>query len=240
MKINGNDPMGTAIMDYYKTGKADKLRMLSIMFEEDETPVPYLFRTFPEMPELEQKALGLVRGKVLDVGAGAGCHSLFLQEHGIDVTAIDISPLSCEVMRDRGIIDVKCVDLFDENFIGQYDTALMMMNGIGVAGTLKNLPNLFYRLNKLLAKDGQVIAESCDLRYIYEDAEGYFDPNIIDRYYGEMDYQIQYKDIKGESFYWLYVDYKTLNMVAESCGWKCELILEGDNCNYLTRLTRNI
>ena len=64
------------------------------MFDEDEIPVETLFRDYDSMPPLEHHALDLVKGRTLDVGAGAGCHSLVLQERGIDVDAIDISPLS--------------------------------------------------------------------------------------------------------------------------------------------------
>ena len=97
------DPMGRAISDYFTTGKAAKLRVFSPMFEEDEIPVPTLFRTFEEMPETERKALDLAKGRTLDVGAGSGCHSLVLQQRGIDVTAIDISHLSVLTMQQRGV-----------------------------------------------------------------------------------------------------------------------------------------
>ena len=92
------DPMGAAILDYQTKGKAGKLSILSSMFEEDEMPVKHLFRNLEEMPILEQKALSLAKGKVLDVGAGAGCHALALQAQSIAVKAIDISPLSCQAM----------------------------------------------------------------------------------------------------------------------------------------------
>lgn len=90
-----NDPMGAAIRDYQSKGKASHLRVLSSMFDEDEMPVAHLFRTFNQMPRLEQKALSMAKGRVLDIGAGAGCHALALQERGLEVKAIDISPLSC-------------------------------------------------------------------------------------------------------------------------------------------------
>ena len=98
-----NDPMGAAIRDYQSKGKASRLRVLSSMFDEDEMPVAHLFRTFNQMPRLEQKALSMAKGRVLDIGAGAGCHALALQERGLEVKAIDISPLSCEVMSERGV-----------------------------------------------------------------------------------------------------------------------------------------
>ena len=104
--------MGRAIVEYYKTGKAGKLRVLSSMFYEDEIPVATLFRTYEEMPALERTAMDLCKGRTLDVGAGAGCHSVVLKERGLDVMAIDISQLSVDVMKERGI-DARNINFFE-------------------------------------------------------------------------------------------------------------------------------
>lgn len=232
-----HDPMGAAIKDYFLTGRADKLRVLSSMFDEDEMPVDYLFRTLRRMPELEQKALQLANGKILDVGAGAGCHALALQEDGQNVKAIDISPLSCEVMRKRGIGDVECKNLFDADLQQGYDTILLLMNGTGLAGKLKNLPLLLNRLSMLLNDGGQVLVDSSDLKYLFETEDGLsFDtPND---YYGEVDYRMKYKDIEGKPFDWLYVDYPRLSKTAASCGFNCQLISKGAHYDYLAQLRK--
>lgn len=261
------DPMGAAILDYLQTGKAGKLRVLSSMFEEDEMPVKHLFRTYKEMPMLEQKAIDLAKGRVLDVGAGAGCHTLALQEkmeqqdkkkpakkHLLSVKAIDISPLSCEAMRLRGVKDIECINLFDEHLRNGYDTILLLMNGTGIAGKIANLPSLFLRLKALLNSGGQILIDSSDLKYIYENEDGSFDIDLAGAYYGEVDYQMIYdgihkkdpsgktpKDItvKGDSFDWLYVDFPLLKSIAETCGLHCELIVEGNHYDYLARISRN-
>lgn len=136
----GKDPMGAAIADFFRHGKAGRLRVFSSQFDEDEIPVASLFRTFDEMPVLEQKALELADGRILDVGAGSGCHSLALKKMGKKSLAIDISPLSVEVMRERGL-DVEQADLFDEHFCGEFDTVLMLMNGSGIVGKLSRFPD---------------------------------------------------------------------------------------------------
>lgn len=133
------DPMGAAILDYQKSGRAGRLRVLSSMFEEDEMPVKHLFRKVEEMPMLEQKALQLTKGRVLDIGAGSGCHTLALQEKGLEVKAIDISPLSCEAMELRGVKDAECINLFDEHLETGFDTILLLMNGTGIAGKIEHL-----------------------------------------------------------------------------------------------------
>ena len=227
--------MGAAILDYQTKGKAGKLSILSSMFEEDEMPVKHLFRNLEEMPMLEQKALSLAKGKVLDVGAGAGCHALALQAQSIAVKAIDISPLSCEAMELRGVMDAECINLFDEHLESGFDTILLLMNGTGIAGKIENLPALFNRLKALLNKDGQILIDSSDIKYIYENEDGSFDINLNAAYYGEVDYQMVYKDVKGDSFDWLYVDFPLLKSIAESCGLHGELIAEGEHYDYLAR-----
>lgn len=229
------DPMGAAILDYQKSERVGRLRVLSSMFEEDEMPVKHLFRNLEEMPMLEQKALSLAKGKVLDVGAGAGCHALALQAQSIAVKAIDISPLSCEAMELRGVMDAECINLFDEHLETGFDTILLLMNGTGIAGKIENLPALFNRLKALLNKDGQILIDSSDIKYIYENEDGSFDINLNAAYYGEVDYQMVYKDVKGDSFDWLYVDFPLLKSIAESCGLHGELIAEGEHYDYLAR-----
>ena len=230
------DPMGRAIADYHKSNKASRLRVFSPMFEEDEIPLTTLFRNYESMPEIERKALDLAKGRVLDVGAGAGCHSLVLQEKGMNVTAIDISPLSVETMKERGVKKV-----FEQDFFtleGQYDTILMLMNGIGIVGTLERMPEFFKQLDKILAPGGQVLCDSSDISYVFEDEEGMIDiPNEMD-YYGEHSFQMQYKDIIGEPFDWLYIDADTLKQKAGRCGYVVEVVAEGGHYDYLARLTK--
>lgn len=231
------DPMGSAINDYYKNGRAAHLRVLSSMFEEDEMPIAHLFRSEQEMPQLEKRALTLVRGRVLDVGAGAGCHALALQEHGFEVKAIDVSPLSCDVMKARGIEDVECVNLFDTQLQSKFDTILLLMNGTGIAGKLSRLPLLLNRLKELMAEGAQILIDSSDLKYIYENEDGSMDIDLGGNYYGEVDYQMVYKNVKGDSFDWLYVDPTLLTVSCEQCGLKCEIIEKGEHYDYLAQIT---
>ena len=229
--------MGRAIADYHKTKKASKLRVFSPMFEEDEIPLTTLFRSYKSMPEIERKALDMAKGRVLDVGAGAGCHSLVLQERDVDVTAIDISPLSVETMKERGVKKV-----FEQDFFTltdqQYDTILMLMNGIGIVGTLERMPEFFKQLDKILAPGGQVLCDSSDISYVFEDEDGMIDiPNEMS-YYGEHSFQMQYKDTIGEPFDWLYIDADTLKQKAGRNGYAVEVVAEGEHYDYLARITK--
>ena len=232
------DPMGRAIADYHKNKTASKLRVFSPMFEEDEIPLTTLFRTYKSMPEIERKALDMAKGKTLDVGAGSGCHSLVLQERDIDVTAIDISPLSVETMKERGVNKVLEQDFF--TLEGQYDTILMLMNGIGIVGTLERLPEFFKKLDKILAPGGQVLCDSSDISYVFETEEGIIELPEDMSYYGEHSFQMQYKDTIGEPFNWLYIDADTLKEKAVRSGYAVEVVAEGEHNDYLARITKKV
>ncbi len=231
-----HDAMGAAISDYFHNGRAGRLRGCSKLFDEDEIPVPHLFRTFDEMPSLEQKALTMARGRVLDVGAGAGCHALALQERGVDVTAIDISPLSCEVMQQRGIHRVDCCDVTGGMGGERFDTLLLLMNGIGMAGTLSRLPRFLSGLKTLLAPGGRIIVDSSDLKYLFDEDEVPSEMEQDGTYYGEVDYQMIYRDTIGAPFDGLYIDFRMLQRVARTVGLSCRLIAEGEHYDYLAML----
>ncbi|MBE6341007.1 MAG: class I SAM-dependent methyltransferase [Bacteroidales bacterium] len=234
MEIN-KDPMGRAIADYQSNGKVARLRVFSPMFDEDEIPVKTLFRRYKEMPKIERRALDMSRGRVLDVGAGAGCHSLALQDKGIDVTAIDISPLSVATMRQRGVKNVVEQDFF--TLKGQYDTILMLMNGIGIVGRLERMAEFFKQLDILLAEGGQLLCDSSDICYLYEDEDGVIElPS--EGYYGEQTFRMQYKDVQGDSFPWIYIDADTLTQVANANGYNVDIVAEGEHYDYLARIVK--
>jgi SAM-dependent methyltransferase len=208
------------------------------MFYEDEIPVAALFRSFEEMPPQEQEAIRLCRGRVLDVGAGSGCHSLVLMERGYDVVAMDISQLSVDVMKERGV-DAVNVNFFDGTYVEKFDTLLFAMNGVGIVGKVENLGNFFRSARRLLAPGGQLLLDSSDISYVFMDDDGSFDVDLAAGYYGEIDYSMRYKNIKGEPFDWLYIDFETLSMYAEEHGFKCEKCIDGEHYDYLARLTLN-
>lgn len=230
------DPMGAAIADYFAHHKADRLRVFSSQFDEDEIPVKELFRTLPEMPELEQTALQLAQGTILDVGAGSGCHALALQEMGKEVCAIDISPLSVEVMRKRGVRNVRQMNLFDPHFLETFDTIVMLMNGSGIIGKLENMAAFFQKMKQLLRPGGCILMDSSDLRYLFEEEDGSFLIDLAGDYYGEIDFRMQYKKTKGDVFDWLYVDFQTLSLYAAQNGFEAEKVKEGAHYDYLACL----
>lgn len=231
------DPMGTAIADYHRNGKAGRLKVFSSQFEEDDFPVENLFRALADMPALEQAALRMAEGRILDVGAGSGCHSLALKEMEKEVVSIDISPLSVEVMQDRGLTEARLVNFFNKEFVDCFDTILLLMNGSGIVGKIENLPEFFLRVKQLLKPGGCVLMDSSDLRYLFEEEDGSMVIDLAAGYYGEIDFRMQYKKVRGEAFDWLYIDFDTLSMYASQYGIEVEKVQEGEHYDYLAKLT---
>lgn len=227
------DPMGMAIKDYFYKPSGQKITVVSPDFDDDYIPVSTLFRNFESMPLAEKKALDMCRGSILDVGAGSGCHTLHLQSEGKEVYAIDVSPYAVEVMKERGVQKCSNTNFFDDKFVGQFDTILMMMNGIGIVGKVDCLPQFFNRLKSLLSPNGFVVFDSTDLKYLYEDEEGGCLIDITSDYYGEVEFTMKYKKVVGYAFKWLYVDADTLNYYANQYGFKVEKVFDGGNYDYL-------
>jgi len=230
------DPIGQAVWDYVNGITGESIVVKTDIAEDELLSPSYFFRTFDEMPLQEQEALRRCSGKILDVGAGAGVHSLWLQDHGFDVDSLDISPLSCDTMRKRGI---KNVLLKDVNALKdqKYDTILLLMNGAGVAQTLPGLETLLQHLKSLLNPGGKILADSSDLLYLFTDENGETWVDIAsDTYYGEMEYQLSYKAIKGKTFPWLFVDPDTFADYAKLAGFTVKDKIAGAHFDYMVEI----
>jgi SAM-dependent methyltransferase len=241
--LKSNDLFGKALLDYYHYLQPDNnlksfenLVTSTNISDEDELPLPYLFRSYEEMPKLEQQALRLCRGKVLDVGCGAGIHSLWLQNKGFEVNAIDSSPGAVQVAIKRGIKNVAHIALLQE--IDTFDTILLLMNGTGIFELYKKTQNYLLHLKSLLKPGGQILIDSSDIAYMYK-GENLREINKT-RYYGELDYFIRYKNEIEAPTTWLYLDFDTLAKISNNTGFKCEKILDGEHFDYLARLTCQI
>lgn len=229
------DLFGKAILDYQTNNSPEDLVTETNISEADEMSVDYLFRSYNEMPKLEQKALQLAKGRILDVGCGAGSHTLFLQEKGLDVTAIDISPNAIEACRLRGLTDARVINVLDFDN-EKFDTILLLMNGTGIFGTLSKTTNYLQKLKTLLNPNGQILIDSSDIIYMFDadDDGSYLVP--ANGYYGELTFTVSYKNETEDTFPWLYMDYNTLQNAAHANGLHCELMLEGKHFDYLARI----
>jgi len=228
------DIFGKAMLDYQNGNYTEDLITATSISDEDVLPLPYLFRSFEEMPKLEQKALQLSNGKVLDVGCGSGSHSLYLQNKKITVKAIDISVGAIETAKLRGVKNAEVKDILEET--ETFDTILLLMNGTGVFQELSQITKYLKHLKSLLNPKGQILVDSSDIKYMYEDEDGGFWIDGHSNYYGELDYYLSYKGEDETPFKMLYLDFDTLCSACESVGLKCDLIMEGDHYDYLARI----
>lgn len=231
------DILGAALLDFHNGNYTEDIITYSSLDEKDTLPLPYLFRTYAQMPELEKKALALCKGSILDIGCGAGSHPLYLQEQGFDVTCLDQSKGAIAVCKARGIKNLHEGSLLEAD-LGTFDTLLLLMNGIGIAGQLKHIDLIFNRLKSLLNQNGQILLDSSDIMYMFEldDDGGYWIPEDTP-YYGEVRFTMEYKKQKSNEFSWLYLDFNTLQRAADFNGLSCELLFEGNHYEYLARLS---
>jgi SAM-dependent methyltransferase len=228
------DIFGKALLDFYNGNYTEDLVTSTQISDDDDLPLPYLFRSFKDMPILEQKALELAKGHILDIGCGSGLHSLYLQEKGLNVKAIDQSKGAIEVSKKRGVKNAEHKALLDET--GIYDTVLLLMNGTGIFQTLNDVPQYLKHLKSLLKENGQILIDSSDIKYMYEDEDGGFWIDTNANYYGELDYFLSYKGEKETPIKWLYLDFNTLLTSCASVGLTCEMIHEGEHFDYLARI----
>lgn len=231
-----DDVMGRALMEEYRHQNNVPLIVRTSVSDDEEYETAYFFRNFDEMPELEQKAIQLSKGKVLDVGAGTGIHALVLQKLGLDCHAIDISELSVQIMEERGVINATCQDFFELSK-QKYDTLLFLMNGIGLVENFDGFGKFFSQCKNLLNKDGQILFDSSDLIYLFEEEDGSFMIDLNDHYYGEVEFQVEYQGIPSEPFPWLFIDFDNLQNLAERHGFQAELLQRGAHYDYLARIT---
>lgn len=225
------DVLGRAITDYYFEESRYKLWVHDTHGPKVEMPVKIYFRDAEQMPDLELLALQMCKGKTLDIGAGAGSHALWLQEHHVSVKAIDISEGAVQVMKDRGVVQASVQDFFTIKQ-EKFDTLLLLMNGIGLVQNIQGLHRFLDIAKALLRKGGQILFDSSDVAYLYEDGI----PEL-EYYYGEIKCQYEYRRQKTEWFSWLYIDQKTVSNIAKSMGWNVEILFVDESDQYLARLT---
>lgn len=226
------EPHGKALMACWRGDQEARIGIEMTGAGTVMMPAAIYFRYEEELPGVEFYALQLCEGRILDVGAGAGAHCLWLQAAGMEVTGLDISPDAVTVMQERGVQQTACGSFLDFEDAGGYDTLLFMMNGIGVAGTLEGLGQFLAHAHTLVRPGGQILLDSADLREtgMELDAEA--------AYFGEIEYRLMFEDCIGEAYKWLYVDREELASIAREQGWATQIVYEAGEGSYLARLVK--
>ncbi|MDD4072694.1 MAG: methyltransferase domain-containing protein [Desulfobacterales bacterium] len=233
-------PYRHAMIDCYN---GDTLAKLIIYrddgYREDHCISTY-FQEGETLSSLNKAAIDLCRGNVLDVGGGAGRHSLALQKKGYRVCSIDICPEAVAIMKKRGVADARCVDVFDFDETS-FDTVLLMMHGIGVVKDLNGLQRFLVHARGLIHPEGQILMDSVDMRKTTNQVHlAYQEYNRRNgRYFGETQLIFEYRGKKGLPFKWLQVDHETLAEYARSAGWSCSIPYSFASGDYLACLQLN-
>lgn len=224
------DLFGQAILDFQHKSFESPLLIHNEYGPPEIIPMDRFFNHDDEFCKLDFFAMAQVREHILDIGAATGRHALYLQNQGHDITAMDISESCGVVMRELGVMKIIIDDIF--NFQGQaYDTIFMLMNGIGIAGSIEGLEKLLLHLKNMITPEGQLLVDSSDISYLYKDR-----PWPEDKYFGELSFQYEYKNMLGDLFHWLYLDQIKLVTIANSMGWTCQIISEDETDSFLARL----
>ena len=239
MNWKSMEPFGLALLDYFKGNS--KAELISI--REDglkiSQAVSYFFRGDNEFSSLEKKALSLCKGDILDIGAGTGSQSIFLSHLNFNVTSIDICPDAVTIMKQRGLKNVYCTDIFE--FKGWiFDTLLMMGHGIGLVETISGLDKFLVHVKTLTTANSQILLDSLDVKRTNDPGNlAYHESNRkAGRYIGEVRMKFEFQNQEGPYCGWLQIDAETLKEHAESAGWHCEIVCQEKSGDYLARLTK--
>ena len=224
------DIFGKALLDYYQNSFVPPLLLHNEYGPPETIPVDRFFWREDKFPDLELFALKQVHGKILEVGAGTGRHTLYMQNQGHDVSALDISASCGILMKKMGVEKIIIEDIYAYH-VNNYDTIIMLMNGIGIAGNINRLKKLLKHLKNLINPEGQLLLDSSDISYLYHGKDV---PK--DTYFGELKFHYEYRGIHDDPISWLYIDQNTLMGVANSTGWNCQIIFEDETEAFLARL----
>jgi len=194
------------------------------------------FSEYEDWSLVEQKAMESVKGRVLDVGCGAGRHSLYLQKKGFDVLGIDNSPLAIKVCELRGLKKAKTMSIEDVNFKpNSFDTIIMMGNNFGLFGSFKKARKLLKKFHEMTSENALIIA---DTRDPYKtDNPDHFEYHRFNKEKGRMGGQvrirIRFRKHVGRWFDYLMVSKKEMEEILKGAGWKVKEFIDSEDAEYI-------
>lgn len=238
------DAYGEQLWSYFKTGEPR-----NEIIERDDGLLSLgqfggklYFSEYKDWQPIEKEAMKYARGRVLDVGCGAGRHSLHLQAKGLDVTGIDNSPLAIKICRERGLKKARVMAFKD---VGQFksdsfDTVIMMGNNFGLFGSFKLAQTLLKKLHRLTSPDALIIAMTRDPYATKDPAHAAY--HKLNRKRGRMGGQlrirVRFKGAIGSWFDYLLVSKDELKTILKNTGWRVERYLDGYDGLYVMVLSK--
>ena len=240
MLKENQDAFGHAMYDYLVSGMRDP-HIEEIIEREDgyiDTaggPAAY-FADYRRWPPIEKKALRYARGRVLDIGCGAGRHSLYLQGKGLDVTGIDNSPLAIEVCKQRELTHAEVIPINNiSSKLGIFDTVLMLGNNFGLFGSYQGAKRLLKRISRITSKKGRIIATSNDV-YKTDNPEHlkYQEMNRKrGRMAGQIRCRVRYHQYATPWFDYLMVSREEMENILEDTDWKVNRFIDSPSPFYI-------
>ncbi len=201
------------------------------------------FREYKDWSDSQKRAMRYVEGRVLDIGCGAGRHSLYLQEKGFDVLAIDISPLAIKVCRMRGIKRTKILPITQiTSSLGAFDTILLLGGNFGLLGSFKRVRYLLRRFKAMTSKKAKIIAESTDPYKTIESChlEYHRLNEKRKRMPGQWRARVRYKKYATPWFDFLLVSTEEMKKIISGTGWKINRFLDSKSPRYVAVLEKEV
>ena len=207
----------------------------------DSIPTKGYFSDYEAWSPIEQKAMLFVKGRVLDIGCGAGRHLLHLQKRGYSVLGIDISPLALDVCRKRGLRKLKLMPIERIDFKpNSFDTVLMMGNNFGLFGNLEKAKRLLKRFHRITSKDALIIASTRDP--YKTDNPAHLQYHKMNKRKGRMSGQVKirgrYQKYKGRWFDYLMVSKEEMTQILSNTGWKIKKFLDTRDPAYIALIQK--
>ena len=242
MLTQAEDAYGAAIRDYWRgDGGYEVVERDDGWIGYSEGPPAYLAE-YDVWPQRQREAIGNAKGRVLDVGCGAGRHSLYLQEQGHEALGIDISPSAIEVCRERGVRKVMVSSVTGiGGELGTFDTILMLGNNFGLFGGYRRARWLLRRFKSITSEEGQIIAESLD-PYDTDDPDhfAYHELNRSrGRMAGQLRLRVRYKKCKTPWFDYLIVSKGEMEGILQGTGWMVSRYIDHGEAAYVVVIERS-
>jgi SAM-dependent methyltransferase len=236
---DNQDAFGRQLYDYYLRNSISHIPGIIERYDgyiNSSGSITLYFSGFKDWPLIERKAIRLARGRVLDIGCGAGRHCLYLQEKGLDVTGIDNSPLAIEVCKQRGVKDAILLSIGDIHpGLGVFDTVLMFGSNFGLFGSFKGARRTLKKLDRITSKHAKILAMTNDL-YRTEDPDhlSYHEYNRNHgRMGGQLKLKVRYRKYSTPWFDYLLVSKAEMEDILDGTGWKAARYIDSEDSHYV-------
>jgi SAM-dependent methyltransferase len=242
MKQNKEDVFGKMLLDASAGLEIPEIVERDDHFLVSELPVTRYLSGYAQWPSVQQKAIEFARGRVLDVGCGAGRHSLYLQEKGFDVMGLDVSPGAIQLCRRRGLINTTLLSIDQISpATGKFDTLVLLENNFGLLESRNKAKRILEQFYLITHEQGRIIAETSDP---YNSR----DPDILEyqkqnraknRMSGQIRMRLRYRRLISDWFDYLRVSKSEMKELLRGTGWEIGEILEFDHRSYVAIIEKS-